>query len=231
MPLKVLLQKKKEIILSPFTIFDIVNVILCAGGVPKFCDTDLNTPHLLLDNIKKQINPRTAGLIITHYHNNNPEIGEILSLCKKNNIKVIEDCALSIGGKYYNSTIHLGTKSDFAIFSFGIFKTISTISGGALYVKKKLVLNKIKNKCKKTNISSLVEILAKILNKIKFQIILNSFFFRIFFFKFIKYSELLNYKNISKYLKNDPNPVIRYKIPDNYKKKFLTSNWNKLGVK
>jgi dTDP-4-amino-4,6-dideoxygalactose transaminase len=221
MLLKVLLQKKKkEIILSPFTIFDIVNVILCAGGIPKFSDTDLNTPHLLLNNIKKQINANTAGLLITHYHNNNPEIADILSLCKKKNIKVIEDCALSIGGKYYNSNIHLGAKSDFAIFSFGIFKTISTISGGALHVKNKLVYEKINNISKKSDTLTLTNILFKILKKVKFIIILNKYFYKIIFFNFVKYSELLNFNYFSKYLKNDPNPTIRYKIPDDYKKKI-----------
>ena len=29
-----------------FTIFDVVNMIICAGGVPKFIDTNLNSPHI-----------------------------------------------------------------------------------------------------------------------------------------------------------------------------------------
>ena len=43
---KILSDNRKEILLSPFTIFDVVNMIICAGGVPKFIDTNLNSPHI-----------------------------------------------------------------------------------------------------------------------------------------------------------------------------------------
>ena len=33
-------ENKKEIILSPYTVFDVVNMVICAGGVPIFADID-----------------------------------------------------------------------------------------------------------------------------------------------------------------------------------------------
>ena len=43
---KIVCPDKKEILLSPFTIFDIVNVIICAGGKPRFIDTEPFSPHI-----------------------------------------------------------------------------------------------------------------------------------------------------------------------------------------
>ena len=43
---KIVSPDKKEILLSPFTIFDIVNVIICAGGKPRFIDTEPFSPHI-----------------------------------------------------------------------------------------------------------------------------------------------------------------------------------------
>ena len=33
-------NKRKKIIMSPFTIFDVVNMVICAGGTPVFCDVE-----------------------------------------------------------------------------------------------------------------------------------------------------------------------------------------------
>ena len=33
-------NKKNKIIMSPFTIFDLVNMVLCAGGIPVFSDVE-----------------------------------------------------------------------------------------------------------------------------------------------------------------------------------------------
>ena len=212
---KILSDNRKEILLSPFTIFDVVNMIICAGGVPKFIDTNLNSPHISKKNISEHYSKNTAGVLITHYHNINPEIEEIINFCNSKNIKTIEDCAISLGGKYKNSSFSIGSKSDYAIYSFGIFKTISTISGGALYVKSNAEYNKIKNEVKLQK-SSYTNLFFKLFNKLKFQTFLNKIFFNIFFFHLIKFSELYKIKNLNKYLKNDPDPKKIKNLPKKY---------------
>ena len=104
--------------------------------------------HIYLKKIEDSLNSDTAGILLTHYHNVNPETEEIINLCNSKNIKLIEDCAISIGGKYHKSLAHVGSKSDYAIFSFGVFKTISSISGGILYVRDLTKFMEIKKSSK-----------------------------------------------------------------------------------
>ena len=55
------------------------------------------------------------------------------TLCKKRNIKIIEDAAESIGTKYLSGKFknkHTGTIGDFGVISFNGNKTITTGNGG-----------------------------------------------------------------------------------------------------
>ena len=65
---------KNKIILSPFTIFDIVNMVICAGGTPVFADVDKETLTIDYNNIKKNYSDDVAGIMITHNHKLNKDI-------------------------------------------------------------------------------------------------------------------------------------------------------------
>ena len=66
----VITREKNEVLMSPFTIFDIVNMVICAGGKPKFVDTS-SPPHLTINDIKKNITNKTCMVLVTHYHTAN----------------------------------------------------------------------------------------------------------------------------------------------------------------
>ena len=67
---------------------------------------------------------------------------KILKICKKYNLKLIEDCAHAVESQYFNK--HLGTFGDFGCFSFYSNKNITTIEGGMLICKKKYDSEKAK---------------------------------------------------------------------------------------
>ena len=60
-------ESKTEIIMSPFTVFDVVNMVICAGGKPVYADIDFPSMSISPEEINKKINSKTAGIIITHY--------------------------------------------------------------------------------------------------------------------------------------------------------------------
>ena len=92
--------KINKINLSPFTIFDVINMVICAGGVPVFADVDKYTITINLENIKKCYTPDVAGILITHNHQINKDIDGIIKFKNEKNIFLIEDCAISFGTKY-----------------------------------------------------------------------------------------------------------------------------------
>lgn len=205
-------DKKKIIIMSPFTIFDLVNKILAAGGIPKFVDTQPNSPHINLREIRKNYNKNVIAILITHYHSNNKEIKKIRNFCNKKKIFLIEDCAIAFGSKYYGKNI--GFYGDFSIFSFGIFKFISNPLGGLIRFRKKKYFNIVKKKIYSENLTNSIY-LKFYLKGLIYKFFLNFFPFNFIIKKIIKIGTKLNVTFIKNLINNDPNPIIDLKINKN----------------
>jgi perosamine synthetase len=100
---------------------------------------DIDSRFLTLspESIKKLITKKTKAIVLVHlYGLISPQINEIVDLCSKNNIILIEDCAQSLGAFYDNKSC--GTFGDIACFSFHAQKNLTTLGeGGAITVKNK----------------------------------------------------------------------------------------------
>jgi perosamine synthetase len=201
--IKILLNEQKpKVLMSSFTIPDVVNMVICAGGIPVFLDFDKNTTFLNILELKKIIKKKDCSvLILTHYNINDINYKKIYEICKKNKIKLIEDCAISIGGRANNYKI--GSLSDSTIYSFSSFKFINFFYGGLIHFKKKIYFEnakKITRKWKKLKFLNYFEPLSK---AIKFQIITSKaiyyFLVKIFYLGFIKKNSIEK-KNIKFYL-------------------------------
>ena len=129
-------KKKNKIILSSFTVFDMINMVLLAGFEPIFIDHYKNSSQININQLKEKINEfndEVGAVLLTHYNVNNSELSEISNICKQNKIILIEDCAISIGSKFDND--YVGKFGDYSIFSFGFYKFINVLSGGMIFSK------------------------------------------------------------------------------------------------
>ncbi len=88
-----------EVICPTYTFFASVSPILYTGVVPVFCDCDEHGNINVLD-IEKQISNKTKAILITHMRWIPCEMEPILFLCKKYNLKLLEDCSHAHGAKY-----------------------------------------------------------------------------------------------------------------------------------
>jgi hypothetical protein len=61
------------------------------------------------------------------------DLDPILALAKRHNLKVVEDCAHSLGAQYKGQMV--GTHGDAAFFSFQAFKPLNTFGGGLTWVR------------------------------------------------------------------------------------------------
>ncbi len=101
--------------------------VLLAGGVPIFCDVD-ESLHMDPTRIEALITPRTVALAPTHHWGGVADLDPILRIARKHNLKVIEDCAQSPGGKYRGK--YVGTIGDLGCFSISAYKIIGGGEGG-----------------------------------------------------------------------------------------------------
>jgi len=134
------LPANSEVLLTPITIADIVNMILCNNLAPRFADMDVTTLNFSIDSLKNNLTPKTKIIIITYlYGFIPPNIEEIIEIAQKNNLIIIEDFSQALGAEYKNKTA--GTLGDFGIYSLSSFKTCSTLFGGMIISNNKKALD------------------------------------------------------------------------------------------
>ena len=214
-------NKKNKIIMSPFTIFDLVNMVLCAGGIPVFSDIEKKSLTINYENIIKVYDDDVAAIIITHTHLINADIEKIRAFTKKKNILLIEDCAISFGTKNNNQLI--GTIGDISFFSFGVFKFISSLNGGMILTKNKNLFNKILDDHKNFKSSDFKMVFKNYFKCLFIAFSTNNFIFKYFTSTVVRFGYLNKIRVINNFSKNDPNPFLQKKLQDTYKRKISDS--------
>ena len=134
--------KNKIVLVSSFTIPDIINMVICAGGEPVFIDFEKKSTNVSLSNLLELIKIKQPSiLLLTHYSINDFNYKEIYKLCLKNNIVLIEDSAISFAGS--SGKVNINSLSNGSIFSFSSFKFINYFYGGALRSKDPSIFKNI----------------------------------------------------------------------------------------
>jgi len=127
-------------ILCPSNIcYSVPYAILTSGNIPLFYDINPISGNPDYKSIKKTIdkNNNIFAAIIPHMYGNPVEERGLIGLtCKKNSIKIIDDCAASIGMQDVNG--YIKSQSDAVIFSFATNKHIDLGAGGILAINEKI---------------------------------------------------------------------------------------------
>ncbi|MEA3495097.1 MAG: LegC family aminotransferase [Bacteroidota bacterium] len=141
-----------EVITQPLTFVATANAISYLRAQPVFVDVDLDTlgisPSKLNEFFEKRTEIRNDGFCYNkitnrkisaclpmHTFGNPLRIKEIVEICEKNNVIVIEDAAESIGSKVEGK--HSGTFGLLGILSFNGNKIITTGGGGMIITDNK----------------------------------------------------------------------------------------------
>ncbi len=128
---------KGDIVLcQSLTFIATANPIMYAGATPVFIDSEPVTwnmcPNALEDAIRHYLKKgqKPKAVIVVHLYGMPAMLDEIMYLCKKYDIALIEDAAEALGSEYKGRKV--GTFGDIGILSFNGNKIITTSGGGAL---------------------------------------------------------------------------------------------------
>jgi pyridoxal phosphate-dependent aminotransferase EpsN len=121
---------------STLTFIASASPILYQGAEPVFIDSEPDTWNMspialerALEDAKRE-GKLPKAVIVVNLYGQSAKMDEILSLCNKYNIPVIEDAAESLGSTYKGKKS--GTLGKFGIYSFNGNKIITTSMGGML---------------------------------------------------------------------------------------------------
>ena len=129
-------QKDDVVFCSSLTFAATCNPIMYQGATPVFIDSDYETWNMSPKALQKAFddaiinNQIPKAVIVVNLYGQSANYDEILKICNKYNVPVIEDAAESLGSTYKGN--QTGTIGEIGIFSFNGNKIITTSGGGML---------------------------------------------------------------------------------------------------
>ncbi len=121
-----------EVITVAHTATATVAAVLATGATPVLVDIDPASYTLDPDRLAAAITSRCKAIIAVHLYGQPADMDAICAIARQNGLKVVEDCAQSVGGSYRGRT--LGSIGNVACFSFYPTKNLGAIGDGGMIV-------------------------------------------------------------------------------------------------
>ncbi len=130
-------NKGDEVITAACSFPTTVNPIVQNSLIPVFCDMDLETYNIDIDDLKKAISKKSKAVFVAHTLGNPFNIKAVKEICDEHNLFLIEDCCDALGSLYDGKKV--GTFGDLATCSFYPAHHITSIEGGAVLTNDALL--------------------------------------------------------------------------------------------
>lgn len=102
------------------------------GAKIIWADIDYKTGNINPKNIEKLITSKTKAILCVNWAGLPCDLDELSKICKKYNLKLIQDAAHSFGAKYNNK--HVCHYADYTCYSLQAIKHITSGDGGVLVI-------------------------------------------------------------------------------------------------
>lgn len=132
-----------EVITTPLTFVATSLAIMHSGATPVWVDVDPDTGNMNVDLIESKITDKTSCILPVHLYGNMCDMVRIKRIADSHKLSVVEDCAHALEGHF--DGVRVGQLSDAACFSFYATKSITCGDGGAVYSKRKDVIESIRS--------------------------------------------------------------------------------------
>ncbi|MEM7825008.1 MAG: aminotransferase class I/II-fold pyridoxal phosphate-dependent enzyme [Candidatus Aenigmatarchaeota archaeon] len=202
------ISRGDEIILSSYNFPLIPNIIKMIGAKPIFIDVDPDTYNIDPKLIKKRITNRTKAIIVTHIEGLPCELNSILNIAKKYNLKIIEDCAHSLGAEYRGKVV--GGFGDAAIFSFGIGKHLCTIDGGMIATNNDELADLIRSELNHFKPSTNLKIIKKVVLSIIVSNLKKLSPFNLLLYRLLLFKDFINLNSLDNIGEDDETDVSKF---------------------
>ncbi len=117
-----------EVVMTPLTIPEIVNVVLIAGLRPVFVDVGQRTCNIDCDDLERRITSRTRLLLLTHLSGLPSEMERVMAIAHAHRLEVLEDCSQAHGTRHRGRMLGLFGRAGF--MSLTPLKPVATFHGG-----------------------------------------------------------------------------------------------------
>lgn len=123
-------KQGKKVLVPSVTFASTAFAAVYNGLEPVFVDVDPKSITISVNDIEKKYSRDCVAIIPVHFGGQPAEMEKLLEFARVKNMKIIEDCAHTIGAKYKGRK--LGLWGDLGCFSFEEKKAMTTGDGGMI---------------------------------------------------------------------------------------------------
>lgn len=214
--LKNTIRPGQKVVCSPYTIVEVVNMIVAAGGVPLFADLDDNTCNVSATSVEELLATHTdvGAVMVTHFYGLACDVVRIRSACDRLGIPLLEDAAQAFGVTVRGRSV--GTFGRAGIFSFGLYKNVNSFYGGAVVTDDDTLAAALRADVAALPPISVGFYFKKVISGAITDIVTWPPLFRILTFQIFRYGMLNDVNSINDKLKIDTNPKLMHEVPAEY---------------
>ena len=216
---KSLIRPGQNVVLSPYTIADVINMVICAGGVPVFADIDRSSTNVRADTIEALIDGNTGAVMVTHLHGISCDIRAIADICRRRGVPLIEDAAQAFGARVDGQAV--GTFGDAGIYSFGMYKSITGFYGGALVTPRQDVADAARAALADAPYLPMEKLVPKVTKALLTDVVTYPAVFRSFVYWVFRFGYLHDVRAINKHVMVELDTSRRSSLPAWYLTRLL----------
>jgi len=209
----------QKVILSPYTIADVINMVICAGGVPVFADIDRCTTNIRAEEVERLIDDETGAVMVTHLHGMACDIERIAAICKARNIPLIEDAAQSFGASVGGRVV--GSFGEIGVFSFGLYKNVTAFYGGIVVTHKETVYTAMKAELQRVPYMPFGMLFAKAVKALVTDLATTPALFKAFVYWLFRFGYLHDVRAINRFVTVELETARKSTLPEIYLRRFL----------
>ena len=131
-----------EIVMPALTFWVVPELARTAGLKVVFADVDPATFTMDPAALERAITPATRAVVPTHLYGLPCDMDAIMAIADRHNLRVIEDCAHTLGATYRGRPV--GTFGDAGFFSFQTLKPLNCYGGGLALMKDAALANRVR---------------------------------------------------------------------------------------
>jgi len=217
--LRALTRTKKKVILSPYTIHDVINMVICAGATPVFADIDRKTCNIDTREVEQLIDSDTAAVMVTHLHGLACDIEGVAKVCRDRGVPLLEDTSQSFGARVGGHGLggkRLGSFGTAGIFSFGMAKNVNCLYGGAVVTSDDTLASELRREVASYPLFDTSVLLKRAAFCLTGDILTWPPIFGVSTYWAFRYGYLHGVEALNKRVRGEDAPQIKTEIPESY---------------
>ncbi len=216
--LRQLIEPGQTVVMSPYTIYDVVNMVLCAGGRPIFADISRETCNVRPDEVERLIDQRTGAVMVTHLHGLACEIEEIAEICRRKGVPLLEDAAQAFGARVDGRM--LGSFGDAGVYSFGRAKNINAFFGGMIVTDRGDLYEGVCSALGELPYEGWPRLAKRIAQCLVGDLMTLPPIFWLITFRIFRFGALRNVESVNRIVQTEASPKRRDAIPEHYHRRM-----------